>query len=269
MVETREHARVYGSNAARQEETSTSAPQHLTSFAPQNDDDVDLELLSMESKLLVKIICARFDKRFDEKDQQIAKLEEKVEALCVKIVKQNEVIERHEEVIERLQQERIKDTMVISGNVPAFNINEDCSEVVAKALREKLSTNIRSSDIVGATRLGAPKQDIVDKRPIKFKFKSGNVDHRKIVSIACVRERPNIYINELMTPFKKDLFHRVRKIKREAPGVIRSCYVSNGLIVIKRPGPDGRNIKINNQKELERFLQEFNIHVPNETQLAP
>lgn len=226
--------------------------------------DQDLQGLGDESRLMVTLIISKlstfFTEKMEQKDAKIAKLEEITGILKSDLSSLQVKLEKQEERIESLLQESIKDTLVLSGELPTYSASENCTDVIVNSLNQSIEVTIPPEDIVEAYRVGNPKQNgEVDKRPIKFKFKQSNIDYRRAIATACARFRPNIYVNEFLTQYKKDLFAKVKKIRKKYPGLVGKCYVNDGIIVIKKLTPQGKNIRVNSQKDWDNYLHELKI----------
>ena len=239
-------------------------------------EENEIETLSEEGQQILKIILARVTStlhiEIEKRDQRIASLEQNLKSqqeeigllknkLTIQEGRKEEVdqlqnkVTCQEERIEFMLQDRHRETLVMTGNLPNHRANENCNSIIQETLRTKLNINVNMENIRGAARIGAPKPPgEADKRPIRFQL---HPSMRKDLIQSCISTRPDIYINEYLTKYKNELFHKVRTAKRSLPEIIKKCYVSDGAIVIKKA--DATSIKIRTNSELENFLAKVNI----------
>ena len=58
---------------------------------------------------------------------------------------------------------------------------------------------------------------------------------------ACVTVKPNLYVNESLTPKRRALFKKVWDIRKQHRDLFQQCYTHDGKIYVK--------LKVSNQKQ--------------------
>ena len=218
--------------------------------------------LSQESKLIIENVIERVTSflvsELKLKDQRIKALEGQVGSLASTVTTLQEKLTMQEEKIEYILQNRHKNSLVMSGDIPEFTNEENSANVITNTIRDKLGLTLQPGTISAAHRVGAPPQNgTPDKRPIKFTLTQP--DERMKIIRKCIERKPRVYFNEFLTPYKNELFRRVRTVKRETPGLISQCFVSDGVINIKKPN-NRLNFKIRTQKDFDSFLQNSELN---------
>ena len=109
--------------------------------------------------------------------------------------------------------------------------NENVAEIIVRLVRTDLFLPLSLCDISVCHRLGARNLD--KERPIICKFVSRSI--KDDVKHACVsmRPRPSFYANESLTPTRRDIFHRLRKVKKQHPTLIEDLHTNDGKIFVK------------------------------------
>ena len=194
----------------------------------------------------------------DEKDKSIGELKTNVQRLESRV-------ESLETQIDSNSSYERRDTLILSGELPARTETENCSEIVRGLIREKIRLNLHEKDIAMAHRLGKkPLTQGPDKRSIVFKL--CRRDLKKDIMTACREFRPPFYINESLTPTRSSIVYVIRKARQKFPGKLGNCRSVDGNICVWLPanpeaGPSsGRynstRFVINTRLKLDAFLME-------------
>ena len=202
-----------------------------------------------------ELISRALRKEIEVRDKKILDLEGSVKMLQDEVASLKNKLVDQEEKAEFMLQDRHKDVMVLTGNVPLCIANEDCNKIVQSTLQEKLSLRVPVTDIQKASRIGPPKPSGPDNRPIRFVL---NPAQKRDIIGACIQKKPDVHVNEYLTPYKNKLYFRARQAKRELQEVIKSCYVSDGVIIIKQANKS--NVKIRTESDLNRYLESVRIN---------
>ena len=73
---------------------------------------------------------------------------------------------------------------------------------------------------------------------------------------ACITMKPNMYVNESLTPKRLALFKTIWNIRREKRQHFQQCYTKDGKICIKLKCSNQKHI-ITNERALNDFLAKF------------
>ena len=207
---------------------------------------------------------AEFRARLDEKDREIVSLKEDVAKL------KNSLCKIEEKIDDADAYER-RDTLVISGQgVPTAEVGENCQQIFCDLIKDKLHVNVGRSDISTAHRVGKkPVNQQPDKRNIIAKL--CRRDLKMDILNACRQLKPNIYINESLTPLRSSIMYVLRMAKKRYPSKISGYNSKEGSVQVwlKPPNssaPGARNIRkvINTRLALENFCNET-LEVPRTT----
>lgn len=213
--------------------------------------------LSPESKTLVKIITMVVTKQFqtefkklqDElatKDAKINNLEDEVNNLRAKVT----TLESH---IDDVEQYERRDTVIISGPLlPPEQRGENPTTVVLDAVKEHLKINMNQSDVSIAHRLGQNRQNT--NKPIVVKLVNRSLKHD--LKGACIQLKPQLYVNESLTPKRAALFKQVLHIRKEHKNKFQQCHTQDGKIIIKLKNSTVKHV-ICDSDSLMKFLDGY------------
>ena len=114
-----------------------------------------------------------------------------------------------------------RDTLVFFGEaMPQVSADENCTTVVRNLVKEKLKVQLLPTDISTAHRLGkTPSNQQVDRRYIIVKL--CRRDLKRDILFACQNIRPNMYVNEYLTPVRLTILYVLRWAKKSHDGRIR------------------------------------------------
>ena len=199
-----------------------------------------MDKLSADGKLIVAAITAQLDifkddflKKLAMKDKEIDNLKLEVNTLHVKLANLEERID-DADAYER------KDTVVISGDaVPQVQTGENCNDIVCQLVKDQLKINMTPSDISTSHRLGQkPTNQQPDRRNIIAKL--CRRDLKRTLVNTCRQLKPNLYVNDHLTPVRNTIMYVLRKMKGRFPGIVSGSTSIDGRVFvwIKKPTPE-------------------------------
>ena len=189
--------------------------------------------LSEEGKLIVQLITdhidilkSEFTEKIKERDKEIAVVKSELNSVRTRLA---QLEERHDdaEAYER------RDTLIISVDaVQEASQGENCTAIVSNMIWENVRMNISAGDISVSHRIGQKPRSPqhVDRRNIFVKLCRRNLKD-KLLS-ACRSLKPNIYLNESLTPTRSTILYPLRKIKRMLPDKISGCKSESGRVYV-------------------------------------
>lgn len=207
----------------------------------------DISSLSEEGKVIVNTIVKALQNLLDIKDQKIHYLESRIKTL-------EKITSDLESQIDDVNQYERRDTLIISGpSLPSETQNENSTEVVVNAIKQTLRINIDPTDINIAHRIGNKSKQSTMK-PIIVKLHSRQ--KKEDIISACITIKPNLYVNESLTPKRLALFKTIRSIRKAHLHLFKQCYTKDGKIHIKLSCSNQKHI-ITNEQTLNDFLDKF------------
>lgn len=226
-----------------------SLPHSTSSLNILSIIEQDIASLSNEGKTIVSVIIKAMQSLNDGKDQRIEQLETKVSVLEKKLA------ELENQADDTSQYER-RDTLIISGPLlpPEVN-NEKSSDVVVNAIKQNLHINFSPNDINIAHRIGR-KSTQTKNRPIIVKLHSRQ--KKDDIMNACITVKPNLYINESLTPKRLSLLKLMRNIRKEKREFFQQLYTKDGTICVKLTCSNQKYF-ITNEETLNNFLDKFPV----------
>lgn len=211
--------------------------------------NADTVTISEEGKTIVNTIVKAVQIIINQKDETIKKLQNHVTQL------ENRVIQLEDQVDEVNQYER-RDTIIISGpNLPKEEQNENTVDKIIRSIRDNLHIHIEHKDINVAHRLGSRNTQNTN-RPIIVKLHSRQQKHE--IMNACVTVRPNLYINESLTPKRRSLFKKVWDVRKQHRDLFQQCYTHDGKIYVKLKASAQKHV-ITNESALAYFLDKYPV----------
>lgn len=159
----------------------------------------DIAHLSEEGKVIVNTIVKALCILSKEKDEKIEKLPDRVNSL-------EDTVSKLENQLDDVEQYERRDTIIISGPVlPKEQNHENPTDLVVKAIKDNLHINLNHADINVAHRLGSKTQN--KERPVIVKLL--NRSKKSEIMEACVKVKPSLYVNESLTPKRRNIFNTV------------------------------------------------------------
>ena len=239
-------------------------PPYKTSALYTSDSDPDTtelsdlyDTLSEESQVLVKILKAVIAKEFKSelkmlKDQITAK-DSQIEKLNLEVKHLNNKVDDLESHLDSVEQYERRDTIIINGpGVPHENHEENPVSLVVDTLKDKLKYNMKVEDISVAHRLGPVHQHRTRPLIVKLVNRSQKYD---IVG-ACLKMKPDLYINESLTPRRWNLFKKILDIRKQHRQKFQQCYTKDGKIVVKLRNSTVKHVIVND-RSFNEFLDKY------------
>lgn len=210
--------------------TTTDLPD-VTDIISKEAEKVNLsgDMLSLIN-IIGKVIQVQFTTYLNKldminsvKDEKIALLESKVSAL-------EHQVTGLQDTIDDVDQYERRDTVIISGpSLPDESTHENPTDLIVNTIKQNLHINMTHSDINVAHRLGPKQQG--KKRAIIVKLH--NRAKKPELVQACITVKPQLYINESLTPKRRSIYSVVRKIRSQHKHLFQQCYTSDGKIIVK------------------------------------
>lgn len=217
-----------------------------------------MDSLGESEKTLVKIMTAVLRDVFapefqslrdslESKDRIIKQLSEK----CDSMEKKMTSLESH---VDELEQYGRRECLIFSGRnvIPAETEGEDTTKIICDVVKDKLKLIIKASDISVSHRLGKVNED--KNRPIIVKLVNRSLKYDLIG--ACARHRPELYINESLTPRRRRLLNEVLRVRKVHKKEFQSCYTSEGRIIIRLKNSTIKHV-IHDELTLVKFFEKY------------
>ena len=167
--------------------------------------------------------------------QEIRNKDKNVEALSLQVTHLKKTVTNLENKLDEVDAYERQDTLIFSGtDIPDGSPNENSGDVIVQTITEKLRIqNISSSSISTAHRLGKrnPGPTSVDKRPIIVKF-CHRETKRRILTAARRLKSSGLYVNESLTPLRRQILYAVRQIKRSNARLVKGCSTHDGKVLV-------------------------------------
>lgn len=236
--------------------TSTSAVpdvMHIISKELQTSN-LSGELLTVIN-IIGKVIQSQFDTYLTKLDQINKVKDEKITHLESKVCALENKITVLQDTIDDVDQYERRDTVIISGpSLPDETTHENPADLIVNTIKQQLHINMTHSDINVAHRLGTKQQD--KKRPIIVKLQ--NRAKKSELVQACVTVKPQLYINESLSPRRRSIYSTVRKIRAQHKHLFQQCYTSDGKIIVKLKS-SATKYTITSESALTSFLDKHPI----------
>lgn len=183
--------------------------------------------MSAEGKLIVSTIISYFNNILKKKEDQIDRLQKNIGVLESRV-------EWLEDQVDSNSAYERRDTLILSGALPAVQQDERCDELVRQLVRDQLRINLHETDISTAHRLGKkPKQQGPDHRRIIFKL--CRRDTKTEILNSCRQHKPNFFINESLTATRNTILYALRQARKKNPNRLGSCRSSEGNVCVWLP----------------------------------
>lgn len=208
----------------------------------------DIARLSEEGKVIVSTIVKALSILSNEKDEKIEKLQSKVTSL-------EDTVSRLENQLDDVEQYERRDTIIISGPaLPREQNHENSTDLVVNTIKDNLHININHADINVAHRLGSKSQN--KERPVIVKLL--NRSKKSEIMDACVKVKPSLYVNESLTPKRRNIFNTVWGIRKKNKELFQQCYTRDGKIFVKLKTSTQKHM-ITTEKSLSIFLDKYPV----------
>lgn len=216
------------------------------------------ESLPEEYKTVVKVITEMISTRMNDqlsdlkkeqkvKDKQIDDMQNNITMLTSRV----EELEQH---LDNVEQYERRDTVILAGSaLPPETPQENTTNIVKQVIKDQLKINLHDSDISVTHRLGQKRQQ-QHNRPIIVKLVNRSLK-RDLVG-ACIQLRPELYVNESLTPKRLGLLKQILAIRKTHKQKFKQCYTQDGKIIIKLTHSTTKHT-ISDEKQLLSFLQKY------------
>lgn len=229
---------------------STSAaavPQPHPSPVEKIFSSIQDKITSHELKAVVDAIITAVQLLTENKDQELKQLQSTGSILEKRVV-------QLEDQLDDVSQYERRDTVIISGpDLPQETGGENPTNVVVDTIKRTLNINITPSEINVAHRLGTKNKQTV-KTPIIVKLHSRQKKDELLS--ACVTVKPNIFINESLTPKRRSIFKTIWNIRKQHRDLFQQCYTRDGKICVKLRCSNQKHT-ITSEWDLNNFLDKF------------
>ena len=199
------------------------------------------------------------------KHEEMSSLKTELESAKLDIRSLRENISKIEASVDEGDSYQRRDTLIFScSEIPAFQSNENCSNIARTLIREKLRLSIEPT-ISTAHRLGKlpVSASTVDRRPIIVKLCQRD-SKDQIYSAARTVKHNGLYVNESLTPTRRSILYALRQIKRAHPQLVNGCSSFDGKVfAYTKPSPTAPptarsiRVEINTKERLNAFCTDF------------
>ena len=238
---------------------SSSSVSSIT-MAPQctllQELGIETQGLSSESKKLATTIMKGISKLLEQEmakeraiyNARIDKLEDRITTLI--------------EAKDDLENYGRRNTIVISGSaIDSAVQGENCIQIASDLITNHLNVPILTNDIDVAHRLGKPRENSPDKRPIIVKIVRRANKHL-LLQASRVKKPVDVYFNESVSKTRSTILYVLRKAKKDYPHQIGPCKTEDGNVRVMIPHPDAgggsdtrsRKETVNTRRELDKLL---------------
>lgn len=231
---------------------------------------MDGKFLKLEQSFRSELASLRlhFQELADAKNAEISELKSKNTILEEKFDNVRSELRELKSTVEENDQYERRDTIIIAGrNIPVCKPREDCHAAVIQLIRQNLNINLDIRDINTAHRFGTKLADKLDKRPFIVKLCRRDLKS-DLIRASKRQESPQIFINEHLTPMRRNIFNAVRKMKKNHQDV-KGCSTFEGKVFAftrNNASPDAKDHRhlISNHECLNEFSLKF-IKMPIES----
>ena len=229
--------------------------------------------LSQELKELMSLFVELQKDSDAKKDAELVKLKTEVSTL-------NKRLEAVENKLDETNQYSRLDTLTISPKrdpetnaylpetVPVFDTAENTKNIVRDLIRDHLRLDLHENDISIAHRLQQPKrargssETDHDRRSIVIRF--CRKDLIGTIFKHCKQNPPPFYVNESLTPQRRDICYALRKLKKSHPNIVEKVRTFKGvprafIIPAAASGRQTRQSQSRNTDDSTRTATRFDI----------
>ena len=225
-----------------------------------------MESLDEREKTLVKVLNAIIKDTFNAEIQSLKDAlnskDKIIQQLSDKCDKLESKVSSLESQVEDLSQYGRRETIILSGpEIPTETEGENTTTVICDLIKSKLRINLKTSDISVSHRLGKARSSSssasqAPSRPRPIIVKLVNRYMKYDLISACVSAKAGLYVNESLTPQRLALFRQVLWVRKEHKNAFRSCYTSEGRIVVRLKNSAQKYV-ITDEKSLLNFLDKY------------
>lgn len=225
-----------------------------------NSPNSSYDDLSEDGKKIVMALREEFERVKEDLLKELREKTTEIKTLSDEVTRLRTKVDKLEEKIDDAEAYERRDTLVFSGEaVPQVTLDENCTSIVCQLVKDKLKVQMSPTDISTAHRLGKkPSNQQQDKRNIIVKL--CRRDLKRDILFACRSIRPNMYVNENLTPIRSTILYVLRRARRTCGDKIKGCSSIGGRIFAwtkpqegTHPGLNSVRMPVNTHMELETF----------------
>ena len=225
--------------------------ESLDAFNELTPRSADSKLLHTSMVCIFEELQLSLSKIFENLKKSILDVQkvqgEKIDALKLENQQLKKKMEKIEDKLDSEDAYERRDSLIISGKkIPAYKNDENCEDLLFKALKDNLQFDLQPNDISIMHRLPKKsKPDQPDHRDIIVKFCRRN--QRQALLEKARKKKPNeLYVNEALTPLRTGIAYVLRRAKNEFLDIISgsSTFDGKNYVWVKPPNPRGNCVKL-------------------------
>ena len=194
--------------------------------------------------------------KISEKDAIIEGLRNEVSTLRGSLNSLQAEFNQQKYEVDNLKHISNKDFLILSGP-QVLKSDQTPAKIISATLKLKTEIDVREEHITEATKI-TPKKSTRNQNPNPlYKFKIPYKIRTEVISKLAIK-KPQVYLNEALSPLKRNLLKRAREVKEALPEKIKSTYVKNGVLRINEVDGD-TPIQILNDVQLDEYLVKINF----------
>ena len=201
--------------------------------------------------------------RMDEKDKIIEDLRKDVNSLQNTVKDLEAELNKQKYELDNIKHVDNKGFIILSGP-GVHKSNQSPSKIIKSTMKSKLDIDIDDNSITEATKITprntsrSPSATSTQLPDPLYKFKLPYEVQTEIISKLAI-EKPNIYLNEALSPLKRELLKRAKEVKKALPKKIKSTYFKNGILRINEVDGQNNPVLILNDVQLDDYLKKINF----------
>ena len=229
----------------------------------KNSELPDISKLSPDSQFIItylkEFVTSTICQKIEEKNAVIENLSSQLKVVDEKVRKLENIVSMQKYELDELKFPENKKFLVLSG--PGISSAEETpAKIVSATLQSKLALSIDPSVITEAKTIVLQPRNPTEQTRKLVRFQIPYHTRTEITNKLATM-KPNVYMNEALSPLKRQLQHKAFLVKKALPNKIRSTYFKNGILRINlRDGEDTK--KIHNDVEFDEFLRSINFSMP-------
>lgn len=219
----------YPPRGSKKSKQSDSTQFEMDESVLSEDGRLIVEAISTHFEVLRKELSVHLDLMRKEFHDLLEKKSKETDDLRVQVTTLRVQVTGLEERLDDTDAYERRDTIIFSGPaIPQVIKDEDCVKLICRVVDDKLHVKMSPSDISTAHRIGKKPETEIDRRNIIVKLCRRDLKHDIIQ--ACRTIKPDLYVNESLTPVRNTIFYVLRKIKKDFPTKIAGCNTSEGKV---------------------------------------
>ena len=217
--------------------------------------------------MLISWFIDLFQTEIDKLSAEVKKRDEIISEMEDELSRQRDELEELRTYADSVDQYSRRESLIISGYCLSDECEgEDTTKIVVDLVKDKLQLELNPNSISVSHRLGKPRLNKTSAtpstpstksarpRPIIIKLVQRSIKYDLIK--ACAIHKPPLYINESLTPARKRILHDVLRIRASHKKKFKSCYASEGRVVITLANSTVRHF-VTDKKSLLVFLENY------------